>query len=99
MDTFISLLPLFALALLFWLLVILPTRRRQKQTAQLQDSLQVGEEVMLTSGIFGTLRGVGEDRVVLEVSPGVEVEVARAAVATRTETAQASGAPTTNDEV
>jgi preprotein translocase subunit YajC len=51
-----SFLPLVAIALLFWLMVVRPASRRQKAVAQLQANLQPGQRVMLTSGIYGTVR-------------------------------------------
>ena len=76
----LSLLPLVAIALLFWLLLIRPQQRRQKELARMQASLKVGDEVMLTSGIFGTLVEAGDDRVSVEIADGVTVEVVRGAV-------------------
>jgi len=75
------LLPLLAILVLFWLMVIRPASRRQKAVVALQDSLQAGQQVMLTSGIFGTIASLADDRVHLEIASGVQVEVARAAVA------------------
>lgn len=83
METLVQLLPLIAIAAVFYLLIILPNRRRQKATAQLQSSLEVGDEIMLTSGFFGRLRAVTDDRVTVELAEGVLVDVARAAVATK----------------
>lgn len=80
MQELVSLLPLVGIVLLFWLLVIRPAQRRQKATVRMQESLQVGDEVMLTSGIFGTLRTLEEDRVRVEVADGVVLEVVRAAI-------------------
>ena len=81
MSEFAPLLPLLAILVLFWLMVIRPASRRQKAVVALQDSLQVGQRVMLTSGFFGTITALTDDRVHLEVAPGLPVEVARAAVA------------------
>ncbi len=80
MQELVSLLPLVAIALLFWLLVIRPAQRRQKQVARMQGDLAVGDDVMLTSGVFGTLRGLADDHVRVEVAEGVVLKVARAAV-------------------
>ena len=55
MSEFAPLLPLLAILVLFWLMVIRPASRRQKAVVALQDSLQVGQRVMLTSGFFGTI--------------------------------------------
>jgi preprotein translocase subunit YajC len=76
----VSLLPLVAIALLFWLLLVRPASRRQKELARMQASLNVGDEVMLTSGIFGTLRDTDDDHVRIEIADGVTVKVARGAV-------------------
>jgi preprotein translocase subunit YajC len=46
----------------------------------MQSTLEVGERVMLTSGIHGTLREVGDQTVAVEIADGVTITVARAAV-------------------
>jgi preprotein translocase subunit YajC len=46
----------------------------------MQSSLAVGDEVMLSSGIFGVLVSLNDERVRVEIAPGVVVEVARGAV-------------------
>jgi preprotein translocase subunit YajC len=80
-EPLIQFLPLLAIVLLFWLLVIRPQQKRQKATAQLQASLQPGQRVMLTSGVFGTVTSLQDDRLRIAVADGVELEVVRAAVA------------------
>jgi preprotein translocase subunit YajC len=76
----VQLLPLVGIALLFWLLVIRPASRRQRELGRMQSSLSVGDEVMLTSGVFGTLRELHDDRVSVEIAPGVVISVARGAI-------------------
>ena len=74
-------LPFFALILVaFYLLIIRPQRNRAKAAQQLQDSLEPGVEIMTTAGIFGTLTEIRDDSVLIEVSPGVTLRVAKAAV-------------------
>ena len=68
--------------LVFWLLVLRPTAKRAKAARELHASLAVGNHVMLTSGIYGTIVELRDDRVLLSIAAGVEVEVARQAVAT-----------------
>lgn len=75
-----SLLPLVGIALLFWLLIIRPAQRRQKDQRALQDSLSVGDRIVLTSGLYGTIRSLSAERAEVEISPNVVVSVARAAV-------------------
>jgi len=75
-----SLLPLVAIALLFWVLLIRPQQRRSRAMRQMQSSLSVGDEVILTSGILGTVRAVVDDHVEVEVATGVTLRVVRGAI-------------------
>jgi preprotein translocase subunit YajC len=78
----VSLLPLVGIALLFWLLLIRPASKRQKELARMQSSLKAGDEVILTSGVFGVLRDADGEHLRLEIADGVVIKVARAAVGT-----------------
>lgn len=80
MPEIVSLLPLVGIALLFWLLLIRPASKRQKELARMQSSLKTGDEVMLTSGILGVLRDASGDHLRLEIADGVVIEVARGAI-------------------
>jgi preprotein translocase subunit YajC len=75
-----SLLPFVGIALLFWLLMIRPAQRRQRVLREMQSELAVGDEVMLTSGIFATVHEVGDDKVSVQVAPGVVLSVVRGAI-------------------
>jgi preprotein translocase subunit YajC len=64
--------PLLILALL--VPMFLGIRRQKKEmakTAELQDSLSVGDRVMTTAGLYGTVAGLGDATVDLEIAPGV----------------------------
>ena len=73
-------LPLIGIALLFWLFILRPQSRRQKELRSMQSSLGVGDEVMLTSGVFATAKAVEDDHVFVEIAEGVTIKVARGAV-------------------
>ena len=79
-DQLAQILPLLLIVLAFWFLVIRPARKRQQDTARVQSSVDVGTEVMLGSGIYGTVVAVADDTLQLEVAPGTIVKVARQAV-------------------
>ena len=64
----------------FWAIVMRPARNQQKRVQALQGSLEIGQEVVLSSGIFGTIRALDEGRVELEVAPGTVLTVARQVV-------------------
>ena len=89
MNELVSLLPIIGIGLLFWLLIIRPQSRRQKALRQLQGSLEPGNEVMLTSGVFGVVEHLADDRVHLRVAEGVSIEVIRGAIANVVPPAQA----------
>lgn len=72
--------PVLLIAAFFFLLVR-PQRQRQRQAQQVQAALSLGVEVMTTSGIFGTVAGIADDMVTVEVSPGVHVRFLRGAIA------------------
>jgi preprotein translocase subunit YajC len=78
-----ELFPFLLLALVFVVLIVLPARQRkkiqQKQQA-MQDSLTVGTPVMTTAGLHGTVAGLGDRTVDLEIAPGVVVTFARPAI-------------------
>jgi preprotein translocase subunit YajC len=77
----VTLLPLVGIAVLFWFLLIRPQAKRQRELARMQSSLEVGDTVMLTSGVFATVREFNEDGTArVEIAPGVVIKVARQAV-------------------
>lgn len=82
MQEYASLLWIVAIALVFWLLIIRPNTKRQKAVQELQASLAVGDEVMLTSGVFGTITEITDDHVGVEVATGVVLRVVRGAIGT-----------------
>ena len=81
MNDLAALLPLVAILGLFWFMVIRPSQRRQKEVVALQSSIEVGQRVMMSSGVYGTVRSITDDRARLEIAPGTEIEIARAAIA------------------
>ena len=93
-------LPLLILVVLaFVVLFVLPSRQRKKAQANaqaMQDSLTVGTPVMLTSGIHGTVAGLGEGTIDLEISPGVVITVARPAILEIRKPAAGTVAPENN---
>jgi preprotein translocase subunit YajC len=79
----------FALPLLmlvgFYFLLIRPQRNRQRAQQALIAALEIGDEVMTTGGIFGTIVEIDEDEGVLtvEIAPGTRVRMLRQGVAQR----------------
>jgi preprotein translocase subunit YajC len=76
----IALIYFAVLALAFFLLIVRPQRRRAAAHRQFVAALSVGDEVMTSGGIFGTIRELGDETVELEVSSGTVIRVARGAI-------------------
>jgi preprotein translocase subunit YajC len=94
----LELLPLVGIALLFWLFIIRPASRRQRELGRMQSSLSVGDEILLTSGVYGTVRLLEDDHLLLEVAPGVTIKVARGAVGTIVNKIDEPEHPAVNDD-
>lgn len=81
-GSFASLLILL-LPLLLIVFMVFSGRRRQRTMQDFQSSLAVGEKVVLTSGIYGTITRTDEGVLHLEIAPGTVIRVDRRAVGVR----------------
>ena len=68
---------------LFWLLIVVPQRRRRQRQVDMLAELAAGDDVITVGGIYGSVRDVADDHVVLEIAPETRVRVAKSAVAAR----------------
>ena len=64
-----------------WLLFVLPARRRRVQHASMQDSVQVGDEIITAGGIHGRVTAFEDDTAQVEIAPNVVVTLDRRAIA------------------
>jgi preprotein translocase subunit YajC len=78
MEVFVVIVLLFVFA---WLFVIRPSRRRTDSHQAMQDSIEVGDEIITAGGIHGVVREAEDDRLRIEIAPGVVVTLDRRAVA------------------
>jgi preprotein translocase subunit YajC len=75
-----QLLPIVLLLLFAYIVLIRLPRRRAREVTMLQSTLTAGDQVMLTSGIFGRVQAMADDKIEVEISPGVVVTVHRGAI-------------------
>ena len=71
-----------ALFAALWLFLIRPQRRRQVEQARMQDALAEGDEILTAGGVYGTVRGIEDEVVQVEIAPGTMIRLDRRAVAT-----------------
>ena len=91
MNGWESILPFVLIVAVFWFLVVRPARNQQKRLAATQASASIGSEVMLGSGIYGTVAGIGDDTFDIAIAPGTTVKVAKQAVVRVVEPAEEAG--------
>ncbi len=68
-----------------WVLIIRPQKRRQLQQAQLLATVAEGDEILTAGGMYGIVREVEEDSLLVEIAPGTNVRFARRAIAGKVE--------------
>lgn len=79
-NSIISFLPLIFILGIFYLIVFLPARRRQKKLQEMIDNLKPGDKVVTSGGIYGTIVGLKDDRIQLRIAENVKVELSKNAV-------------------
>jgi preprotein translocase subunit YajC len=67
----------------FYLFLIRPQQRQRRAQRELVQALEVGDEVVTSSGIFGIIRELDDEAATLEVSPGTQIRVLRGFIARR----------------
>ena len=65
---------------IYYVIVILPTRRNQKKAQEMIENLKVGDKVITTGGIYGTIAALKGDRIQLRIAENVKVDMSRNAV-------------------
>jgi preprotein translocase subunit YajC len=79
-DMLTSLLPMVAIFVVFYFLLIRPQQKRAREQRELLAALEKGNEVVTSGGIVGRIAKLNEQYVTVEVAPNVEVTVQRSAV-------------------
>ena len=75
-----SLVFLLAIPAVMYFVLIRPQRKRQREQAELMSAIDVGDEVVTTSGIYGFITGKEDDKFWLEIDENVQIRIAKAAV-------------------
>ncbi len=75
-----QILPILAIGLVFYFIVIAPANKQRRKTQEMLNSLKKGDKVVTTGGIYGTVQGVEAEVVYLKIAENVKVKVSRSAV-------------------
>ncbi|KIO44868.1 preprotein translocase subunit YajC [Sanguibacteroides justesenii] len=75
-----SFLPLILIVIVFWFFMIRPQMKRQKELKKYRESLQKGDKVMTTGGIFGKIVEINDFTVIIEVESQARLKVSKEAI-------------------
>jgi preprotein translocase subunit YajC len=76
----IQLIPFALVLAIFYFVILLPMKKRQKKVQEFLSALKVGDKVVTSGGIYGSIAKLGEDSVQLQIAPNVRVDISRAAI-------------------
>jgi preprotein translocase subunit YajC len=79
-SPWVQLVPFALILTIFYLVILLPMRRRQKKVQDFLAALKVGDRVITSGGLFGAITRLGDKSIQLQVADKVRVEVSRAAI-------------------
>ncbi|SFI76647.1 preprotein translocase subunit YajC [Nitrosomonas sp. Nm34] len=81
-PSLMSLLPLIGILVIFYFLLIRPQSKRAKEQKSMREGLQKGDEIIISGGELGRVTSVGENYIMVEIAPSVEITVLKAGVQT-----------------
>ena len=80
-DMLVQFAPIIIIGVIFYLLIFMPMRKRQKKLEMMISALKNGDRVITGSGIYGVIAGVKDKTFILKIADQVKIEVAKSAVA------------------
>jgi preprotein translocase subunit YajC len=75
-----GLLPLLLLFVVFYFLLIRPQQKRQKQHKSFLEGLKKGDKVITSGGMYGTITGITDDSVTLEIAEKIRARVLKSSI-------------------
>jgi preprotein translocase subunit YajC len=79
-NPYIQLIPIALVFAIFYFIILLPTKRKQKKLQEFLDALKVGDRVVTNGGIYGSVAKVNGNTVHLQIAEKVRIELAKNAI-------------------
>jgi preprotein translocase subunit YajC len=79
-NPLISLIPFALVLAIFYFVILLPMKKKQKKVQEFLGALKVGDKVVTSGGLFGSIAKLGDQSVQIQIAPNVRVDVSRAAI-------------------
>src|SRR3982751_6318290 len=77
---FSSVLLIIGVFVLIYFMMIRPQQRRRREVQNMQSEMGPGDEIITVGGLYGIIRSIDDESVVLEIAPGVTARYAKAAI-------------------
>ena len=79
-SAWVQLLPFVLVVGIFYFVILLPTKRRQQKVQAFLAELKVGDRIVTSGGLFGTITRLSDSSIQVQVADKVRVEMSRNAV-------------------
>ena len=76
-------LPLIIIMALLWLVLLRPQQKRARNRREMLSKLEVGDEVLMSSGVYGRIASFDEQTVLVDIADNVRIKVTRDSIAER----------------
>ncbi len=80
-NPILSFAPILIVGVIFYLLIFMPMRKRQKKVETMIAAIKNGDKVITSSGIYGVVAGVKDKTFILKIADQVKIEVSKSAIA------------------
>ena len=79
-NSLVQLIPFALVLAIFYFIILLPMKKRQKKVQEFLSALKVGDRVITSGGIYGSITKMSDDSLQLQIAQNVRIEVARNAI-------------------
>ena len=79
-NPLLNLLPFAMVLAIFYFVILMPMKKRQKKVAEFLGALKVGDRIVTSGGLYGLITKLNDQSVQLQIAQNVRVEVARHAI-------------------
>jgi preprotein translocase subunit YajC len=79
-SPWVQLVPFILVLGIFYFIILMPMRKRQKKVDEFLGALKVGDRVVTSGGLYGSVTKIGGDSLQLQIADKVRVEVSRSAI-------------------
>ena len=79
-NPIMSFLPLLLIIVVFYFFMIRPQMKKQKDLRKYRESLQKGDKVITTGGIYGKINALKDNHIIVEIDDNVKIKIDKSAI-------------------